>query len=123
MEINKKMDLQVASLKTVLESLKLETIRYLAGKTCSRLASHGTSLKQHSDWTITVEGRSLENKQDERSGVVSQCDSQLFSPVFLHSDGVLLPRHRSGSVSAVEVKDPRKTAKSHVQLVFILKTK
>lgn len=31
MEINKKMDLQVASLKTVLESLKLETIRYLAG--------------------------------------------------------------------------------------------
>lgn len=26
------MDLQVASLKTVLESLKLETIRYLAGK-------------------------------------------------------------------------------------------
>lgn len=32
MEINKKMDLQVASLKTVLESLKLETIRYLAGK-------------------------------------------------------------------------------------------
>lgn len=32
MEISKKMDLQVASLKTVLESLKLETIRYLAGK-------------------------------------------------------------------------------------------
>lgn len=32
MEINKKMDLQVASLKTVLESLKLETVRYLAGK-------------------------------------------------------------------------------------------
>lgn len=31
MEINKKIDLQVASLKTVLESLKLETIRYLAG--------------------------------------------------------------------------------------------
>ena len=31
MEINKKMDLQVASLKTVLESLKLETIRYMAG--------------------------------------------------------------------------------------------
>lgn len=32
MEINRKIDLQVASLKTVLESLKLETIRYLAGK-------------------------------------------------------------------------------------------
>lgn len=32
MEINKKMDLQVASLKTVLESLKLETVRYLAGE-------------------------------------------------------------------------------------------
>ncbi|XP_034722346.1 coiled-coil domain-containing protein 90B, mitochondrial [Etheostoma cragini] len=31
MEINRKIDLQVASLKTVLESLKLETIRYLAG--------------------------------------------------------------------------------------------
>ncbi|KAI3374061.1 hypothetical protein L3Q82_022619, partial [Scortum barcoo] len=31
MEISKKIDLQVASLKTVLESLKLETIRYLAG--------------------------------------------------------------------------------------------
>lgn len=31
MEINKKMDLQVASLKMVLESLKLETIRYMAG--------------------------------------------------------------------------------------------
>lgn len=31
MEINKKMDIQVASLKTVLESLKLETVRYLAG--------------------------------------------------------------------------------------------
>ena len=31
MEINKKIDLQVASLKTVLESLKLETVRYLAG--------------------------------------------------------------------------------------------
>ncbi|XP_038563996.1 coiled-coil domain-containing protein 90B, mitochondrial isoform X2 [Micropterus salmoides] len=30
MEINKKMDLQVASLKTLLESLKLETISYLA---------------------------------------------------------------------------------------------
>ncbi|XP_023254461.1 coiled-coil domain-containing protein 90B, mitochondrial-like, partial [Seriola lalandi dorsalis] len=30
MEINKKIDLQVASLKTVLESLKLETVRYLA---------------------------------------------------------------------------------------------
>ncbi|CAK6982200.1 coiled-coil domain-containing protein 90B%2C mitochondrial isoform X1 [Scomber scombrus] len=31
MEINKKIDLQVASLKTVLESHKLETIRYVAG--------------------------------------------------------------------------------------------
>uniref|UniRef100_A0A3B4WFY7 Coiled-coil domain containing 90B n=1 Tax=Seriola lalandi dorsalis TaxID=1841481 RepID=A0A3B4WFY7_SERLL len=30
-KINKKIDLQVASLKTVLESLKLETVRYLAG--------------------------------------------------------------------------------------------
>lgn len=30
MEINKKIDLQVASLKTLLESLKLETVRYLA---------------------------------------------------------------------------------------------
>ncbi|CAI5642461.1 coiled-coil domain-containing protein 90B, mitochondrial isoform X1 [Oreochromis niloticus] len=30
MEINRKLDLQVASLKTLLESLKLETIRYLA---------------------------------------------------------------------------------------------
>ncbi|CAI5642462.1 coiled-coil domain-containing protein 90B, mitochondrial isoform X2 [Oreochromis niloticus] len=32
MEINRKLDLQVASLKTLLESLKLETIRYLAAK-------------------------------------------------------------------------------------------
>lgn len=32
MEINRKLDLQVASLKTLLESLKLETIRYLAGE-------------------------------------------------------------------------------------------
>ena len=45
MEINKKMDLQVASLKTVLESLKLETVRYLAGNgdgpvtSCHALAS------------------------------------------------------------------------------------
>lgn len=31
METNKKIDLEVASLKTLLESLKLETIRYLAG--------------------------------------------------------------------------------------------
>ncbi|XP_041808414.1 coiled-coil domain-containing protein 90B, mitochondrial [Chelmon rostratus] len=38
MEINKKMDLQVASLKTVLESLKLETIRYLAATVFSCLA-------------------------------------------------------------------------------------
>ncbi|KAJ0061500.1 hypothetical protein NL108_005474, partial [Boleophthalmus pectinirostris] len=30
MEINKKIDLEVASLKTLLESLKLETVRYLA---------------------------------------------------------------------------------------------
>lgn len=30
MEINKKIDLQVASLRTVLESLKLETVRYMA---------------------------------------------------------------------------------------------
>lgn len=33
MEINRKLDLQVASLKTLLESLKLQTIRYLAGET------------------------------------------------------------------------------------------
>ncbi|XP_070699900.1 coiled-coil domain-containing protein 90B, mitochondrial [Pempheris klunzingeri] len=38
MELNKKMDLQVASLKTVLESLKLETIRYLAASVFSCLA-------------------------------------------------------------------------------------
>ncbi|XP_054611776.1 coiled-coil domain-containing protein 90B, mitochondrial [Dunckerocampus dactyliophorus] len=38
MEISKKMDLQVASLKTVLESLKLETIRYLAATVFSCLA-------------------------------------------------------------------------------------
>lgn len=38
MEINKKIDLQVASLKTVLESLKLETIRYLAATVFSCLA-------------------------------------------------------------------------------------
>lgn len=38
METNKKMDLQVASLKTVLESLKLETIRYLAATVFSCLA-------------------------------------------------------------------------------------
>lgn len=31
MEINRNIDLQVASLRTELESLKLETIRYLAG--------------------------------------------------------------------------------------------
>lgn len=31
MEINKKIDLQVASVKTLLESLKLQTVRYLAG--------------------------------------------------------------------------------------------
>ncbi|XP_033491951.1 coiled-coil domain-containing protein 90B, mitochondrial isoform X1 [Epinephelus lanceolatus] len=37
MEINKKIDLQVASLKTVLESLKLETIRYLAATVFSCL--------------------------------------------------------------------------------------
>ncbi|XP_061818596.2 coiled-coil domain-containing protein 90B, mitochondrial isoform X1 [Nerophis lumbriciformis] len=37
MEISKKMDLQVASLKTVLESLKLETIRYLAATVFSCL--------------------------------------------------------------------------------------
>nr|XP_057942085.1 coiled-coil domain-containing protein 90B, mitochondrial isoform X4 [Doryrhamphus excisus] len=38
METSKKMDLQVASLKTVLESLKLETIRYLAATVFSCLA-------------------------------------------------------------------------------------
>ncbi|KAM8835909.1 coiled-coil domain-containing protein 90B, mitochondrial [Synchiropus picturatus] len=38
MEINKKIDLQVASLKTVLESLKLETVRYLAGTVFACLA-------------------------------------------------------------------------------------
>lgn len=38
MEINKKIDLQVASLKTVLESLKLETVRYLAATVFSCLA-------------------------------------------------------------------------------------
>ncbi|XP_061904804.1 coiled-coil domain-containing protein 90B, mitochondrial [Entelurus aequoreus] len=37
MEISKKMELQVASLKTVLESLKLETIRYLAATVFSCL--------------------------------------------------------------------------------------
>uniref|UniRef100_A0A8C7MZL3 Coiled-coil domain containing 90B n=1 Tax=Oncorhynchus kisutch TaxID=8019 RepID=A0A8C7MZL3_ONCKI len=34
METTKKIDLEVASLKTLLESLKLETIRYLAGSVC-----------------------------------------------------------------------------------------
>ncbi|KAL3970482.1 TATA box-binding protein-associated factor RNA polymerase I subunit A [Sarotherodon galilaeus] len=38
MEINRKLDLQVASLKTLLESLKLETIRYLAATLFSCLA-------------------------------------------------------------------------------------
>ncbi|XP_030009154.1 coiled-coil domain-containing protein 90B, mitochondrial [Sphaeramia orbicularis] len=38
MEINKKIDLQVASLKTLLESLKLETVRYLAATMFSCLA-------------------------------------------------------------------------------------
>ncbi|XP_061659676.1 coiled-coil domain-containing protein 90B, mitochondrial [Syngnathoides biaculeatus] len=38
METSKKMDLSVASLKTVLESLKLETIRYLAATVFSCLA-------------------------------------------------------------------------------------
>uniref|UniRef100_H2SG79 Coiled-coil domain containing 90B n=1 Tax=Takifugu rubripes TaxID=31033 RepID=H2SG79_TAKRU len=38
MEISKKMDFQVASLKTLLESLKLETIRYLAATVFSCLA-------------------------------------------------------------------------------------
>ncbi|KAM6984336.1 coiled-coil domain-containing protein 90B, mitochondrial isoform 2-T2 [Tautogolabrus adspersus] len=38
MEINKKMELQVASLKTLLESLKLTTIRYLAATVFSCLA-------------------------------------------------------------------------------------
>ncbi|TNN48232.1 Coiled-coil domain-containing protein 90B, mitochondrial [Liparis tanakae] len=38
MEINRKIDLQVASLKTVLESLKLETVRYLAATVFSCLA-------------------------------------------------------------------------------------
>ncbi|XP_061595122.1 coiled-coil domain-containing protein 90B, mitochondrial [Cololabis saira] len=38
MEVNKKIDLQVASLKTVLESLKLETVRYLAATVFSCLA-------------------------------------------------------------------------------------
>uniref|UniRef100_UPI003AAE04D2 coiled-coil domain-containing protein 90B, mitochondrial-like n=1 Tax=Centroberyx gerrardi TaxID=166262 RepID=UPI003AAE04D2 len=38
METNKKMELQVASLKTVLESLKLETIRYLAATVFACLA-------------------------------------------------------------------------------------
>lgn len=37
MEIKRKIDLQVASLKTVLESLKLETIRYLAASVFSCL--------------------------------------------------------------------------------------
>lgn len=48
MEINKKMDLQVASLKTVLESLKLETIRYLAGKRAPAPSSW-----RRLDWTIS----------------------------------------------------------------------
>lgn len=39
MEINKKMDIQVASLKTVLESLKLETVRYLAGERSTLMCS------------------------------------------------------------------------------------
>ncbi|XP_017297341.1 coiled-coil domain-containing protein 90B, mitochondrial isoform X2 [Kryptolebias marmoratus] len=38
LEINKKIDLQVASLKTLLESLKLETVRYLAATIFSCLA-------------------------------------------------------------------------------------
>ncbi|KAM9846853.1 coiled-coil domain-containing protein 90B, mitochondrial [Aulostomus maculatus] len=38
MEINKKIDLRVASLKTILESLKLETVRYLAATVFSCLA-------------------------------------------------------------------------------------
>ncbi|XP_075994025.1 coiled-coil domain-containing protein 90B, mitochondrial [Genypterus blacodes] len=38
METNKKMDLEVASLKTILESLKLQTIRYLAATVFSCLA-------------------------------------------------------------------------------------
>ncbi|KAM6985855.1 coiled-coil domain-containing protein 90B, mitochondrial [Aplochiton taeniatus] len=38
METNKKIDLEVASLKTILESLKLETIRYLAASVFACLA-------------------------------------------------------------------------------------
>ncbi|KAM4620112.1 coiled-coil domain-containing protein 90B, mitochondrial isoform 2-T2 [Polymixia lowei] len=38
MEANKKIDLEVASLKTILESLKLETVRYLAASVFACLA-------------------------------------------------------------------------------------
>lgn len=77
MEISKKMDFQVASLKTVLESLKLETIRYMAGR---RPASFDGAL-----WW--------------RGAEPQPC------AVFPHSHGVLLPGHRSGGLPLVEVME------------------
>lgn len=50
MEINKKIDLQVASLKTLLESLKLETVRYLAGNE----RTHARTLSNISDLFIVI---------------------------------------------------------------------
>ena len=79
MEINKKMDLQVASLKTVLESLKLETIRYLAGKHVCLLQSAAAG------WVCKLK--------------------RCLCPVSLLSHRLLLPGHRSGSLPAVEVKE------------------
>uniref|UniRef100_A0A3P8NB46 Coiled-coil domain containing 90B n=1 Tax=Astatotilapia calliptera TaxID=8154 RepID=A0A3P8NB46_ASTCA len=56
MEINRKLDLQVASLKTLLESLKLQTIRYLAGETAAVLLC---TLGRLQVWTLTVLTRVL----------------------------------------------------------------
>lgn len=79
MEISKKMDLQVASLKTVLESLKLETIRYLAGKCQAKFDGEY--------WWVGF--------------------SEALEPCYLllHSHDVLLSGHRSGGLPLLEVMD------------------
>uniref|UniRef100_A0A3Q2NYY2 Coiled-coil domain containing 90B n=1 Tax=Fundulus heteroclitus TaxID=8078 RepID=A0A3Q2NYY2_FUNHE len=75
-EINRKIDLQVASLKTVLESLKLETVRYLAG------------------------GRGRHPVLERRF-----CPLKCSRSALLHSDCLLLPRHRAGSLPVLEVTE------------------
>lgn len=94
MEINKKMDIQVASLKTVLESLKLETVRYLAGELRTNMCR---------------EILQLFFPQLNTGGVwqkwgLAMSDCFLFL-LLLSSNGLLLPRHRPGSLPSVEVND------------------